>query len=426
MQQTDSEQLGLPMQEPTSPEVDWRQKVPSVSQLNRQIRGHLENSFFDVWVRGEISSLRKPSSGHGYFIIKDASAQLKAVMFRGQLSKIAFQIKEGMEILAHGRVTVYEARGDYQIVCDTLEPMGVGALQLAFEQLKLKLHQEGLFDKAKKKPLPFLPKRIGVVTSSTGAAVKDILKVLSRRFPNREVMILPASVQGQKAAGEIVQSISNAQQWNIDHPERAIDVLIVGRGGGSLEDLWPFNEEVVARAIFDCTIPVISAVGHEIDITISDYVADVRAPTPSAAAEIVVPKLEELQFQVQTLRNRSKAAMVKKIEQMRMHVDHISQRLIDPRQLVRQLRQELHKKFQRLKIATKTACLMNRRRLESAVHKLDLLSPLQIIGRGYSITSTPDQRIIRRLNEVNTGDTIVTQVVDGHIYSKVAETRAKQ
>lgn len=228
---------------------DWRTKVPSVSQLTRRLRGHIENAFFDVWVKGEISNLKKPSSGHLYFNLKDTHAQLRAVMFRNAFSKLKFDLKDGMEILLHGTLTIYEARGDYQIVADSTEPVGVGALQMAFEQLKQKLQAEGLFDPKHKKPLPTLPTRIGIITSPTGAAVKDILNVLQRRFSNREIFILPTNVQGEKAAPEIVAAIQNAQDWNHSHPDRAIEVLIIGRGGGSLEDLWPFNEEIVARAI---------------------------------------------------------------------------------------------------------------------------------------------------------------------------------
>ncbi len=235
MLETIDTQLSLPLD--PKPMVDWKSQVPSVSEITRKIRGQLENSFFDVWIKGEISNFRKPVSGHAYFILKDNTAQMKAVLFRGSLQKLKFDIKDGMEILLHGKITVYEARGDYQMVADTAEPVGVGALQLAFEQLKKKLHAEGLFDPKHKKKLPYIPRRIGVVTSSTGAAVRDILKVLSRRFPNLHIMIFPAAVQGEKAAPEIVRAISSAESWNQYNPLKRIEALIVGRGGGSLEDM---------------------------------------------------------------------------------------------------------------------------------------------------------------------------------------------
>jgi exodeoxyribonuclease VII large subunit len=400
-------------------ETDWRKQVPSVSQLTRRLRGHIENSFFDVWVRGEISNLKKHVSGHGYFVIKDASAQLRACMFRPALSKVKFNLQDGMEVLVHGKITIYEARGDYQIVADAIEPVGVGALQLAFEQLKQKLFKEGLFDPRHKKTLPPLPRHIGIVTSSTGAAVRDILKVLSRRFPNRRVSILPASVQGEKAAGEIVAAIGLAERWNKNKPEQAIDVLIVGRGGGSLEDLWPFNEEVVARAIFSCEIPILSAVGHEIDFTIADFVADVRAPTPSAAAEMVVPKKEELVFQVRTARRQLASAMQKRLEQWRMHLGHLGQRLVDPRQRIRLMRQSYILLREKLQVAMKTRCQLARQRWRAATQMLHSLSPLQVIARGYSLSSLETGNILRSVNDVKPGDCLVTRVADGAIRSQV-------
>lgn len=409
----------------TGDPTDWRTKVPTVSELTRRIRGHIENSFFDIWVRGEVSNFRKPASGHGYFVLKDASAQLRGVMFRGQLSKIKFQLNDGIEILAHGKVSVYEARGEYQILCDTLEPVGVGALQLAFEQLKQKLQKEGLFDPKRKKPLPFLPKRIGVITSSTGAAIRDILKVTARRFPNREIFVLPTAVQGGKAAAEIVKAFEQVQSWNTLHPKRSIEALIVGRGGGSLEDLWPFNEEIVARAIDQCPIPVISSVGHEIDFTISDFVADVRAPTPSAAAEIVFPKKDELIAQVDNLYARLKMSVKKQLEQLRIHLDHMAQRLVDPRQKIQMLKDQFTALLTQLTSTMRTQCLFFRKRLEHAAERLHLLSPLQVIGRGYSITSDAKGTIIRSIKDVKTKKKLLTRVSDGIIYSESLSSSEK-
>jgi exodeoxyribonuclease VII large subunit len=402
-----------------APAEDWRKQVPSVSQLTRRLRGHIENSFFDVWVRGEISNLKRHVSGHGYFIVKDASAQLRACMFRPALSKVKFALQDGMEVLVHGKVTIYEARGDYQIVADAIEPVGVGALQLAFEQLKKKLHQEGLFDPRHKKPLPPLPRHIGIITSPTGAAIRDILKVLSRRFPERRVTLMPASVQGDKAAGEICQALGLAQRWNRERPEEAIDVLIVGRGGGSLEDLWPFNEETVARAIFACDIPILSAVGHEIDFTIADFVADVRAPTPSAAAEMAVPKKAELAFQAQTLVRRLGTAVQRRLEQSRLHLGHLGQRLVDPRQRIRLMRQTYLGLREKLQVAIQVRCELARERWKAATQLLHSLSPLGVIARGYTLSSLADGRIMRRTGDVRPGDRITTQVSDGVVRSEV-------
>lgn len=399
---------------------DWRTEVPSVSQLTRKIRGHIENTFFDVWVKGEISNFRKPISGHAYFLMKDATAQLKAVMFKGQLSKVKFNLQDGMEVLLHGTVTVYEARGEYQLVADTVEPVGQGALQLAFEQLKKKLQEEGLFDPKHKKALPFLPKRVGVVTSATGAAIKDILKVLNRRFPNLEVLVIPANVQGEKAAPEIARGIENAQRWNAENPERMIDVLIVGRGGGSLEDLWPFNEEIVARAIYASHLPIISAVGHEIDFTIADFVADLRAPTPSAAAEIVIPKQEDLQLRVEQFRNRMVLTLRKYLQQFRLHISHLTSRIVDPRQRLQNIREMFKIQIHKLQIAVQNNVRFARKKWESSTQMLNTLSPLQVIGRGYSIT-TKGTTVLRSVKDLKAGDTVTTQVSDGTFQSKVLQ-----
>jgi len=411
-------QLQLPLV-PIKEKTDWKAEVPSVSQLTRRIRGHIENAFFDVWVRGEISNFRKPGSGHGYFILKDEKSQLRSVIFRGQLSKHRFQIQDGMEVLLHGVISVYEARGEYQIICDRIEPVGVGALQLAFEQLKIKLQKEGLFDKAHKKPTPFLPSRIGVVTSATGAAVRDIIKVLSRRFVNREIMLIPAAVQGKKAAEEICNALSQAEKWNTVHPEKAIEVLIVGRGGGSLEDLWPFNEEIVARKIYACPIPIISAVGHEIDFTIADFVADLRAPTPSAAAEIVVPSKEELLIRVKYPTQRLYSNLHKSLQQLKLHVGHLTQRLIDPRERIKKFRETFQQVSHRLYSAMKTRLELSRNKLESAAQMLHSLSPLQVLGRGYSITRTDKGKLIKSIKNLKEGTALTHLVSDGTIESRV-------
>ncbi len=415
----DEVQILMDFTPPPVVEADWRTKVPTVAELNRRIRGHIENSFFDVWVRGEISTFRKPVSGHAYFVLKDSTAQIRSVMFKGSLSKLKFQLKEGMEVLLHGAVSVYEARGEYQIVCDTAEPVGVGALQLAFEQLKAKLQSEGLFDPKHKKALPPLPKRIGIVTSSTGAAVKDILKVLSRRFPDRKVLIFAAAVQGDKAAPEIVSAIQKAETWNLQYPDDKVDVLIVGRGGGSMEDLWPFNEEIVARALYACSIPTISAVGHEIDFTISDFVADVRAPTPSAAAEIVVPKKEELIRMVTHQNVRMNSLIGKHLAQVKLHLGHLTSRLVDPRQRIRQMKENFKTLTLKLKTGMFNSLALKRQRLESRIQMLNSLSPLQVIGRGFTLTLSLEGKIIRSVKEIKKGDKLVTRLSDGEFQSEV-------
>ncbi len=280
------------------PEPPGDRTVLTVSELNALARGLLEEALPSVWVEGEISNLRRYPSGHTYFTLKDAASQIAAVLFRGSAPALRFRPEDGLKVLARGRVTLYEPRGTYQIIVEAMEPAGLGALQLAFEQLKSRLQAEGLFDPSRKRPIPALPRRIGIVTSPSGAAIRDILRVLSRRFANLEVVVAPARVQGPEAAGEIVEGIRALNRLG------GIDVLIVTRGGGSLEDLWPFNEEIVARAIVASRVPVISAVGHEIDVTIADLVADLRAPTPSAAAEMVVRSKQELAERIAALRAR--------------------------------------------------------------------------------------------------------------------------
>ena len=297
-----------------------QRKVYTVGELSFAVKNLLETSFPDVWVTGEVSNFRAAASGHCYFTLKDASAQLKAVCFRNQARYLKFRPQDGLAVIARGHLSVYETRGEYQLCVECLEPAGVGALQLAFEQLRQRLASEGLFDQARKKPLPVLPRAIGIVTSPTGAAIRDILRVLKRRFPNMSVFLYPAAVQGAPAAGEIVEGIEYFNQ----HP--LVDVLIVGRGGGSMEDLWPFNEEVVARAIAASKVPVISAVGHETDFTISDFVADLRAPTPSAAAEMVVHRREDFILELanrvrhisQNIRLRTSEARAA-LAELRMH-----------------------------------------------------------------------------------------------------------
>lgn len=315
-------------------------QILTVGELARKIRGKLEGDFGTVHVRGEISNLRTPSSGHHYFCLKEEGAQIRAVLFRGQARLLRFRPENGQEVVARGRVTFYEAGGDAQIVCDSLEPVGAGALALAFEQLKAKLAKEGLFDRERKKPIPYLPLRIGVVTSPTGAAIRDFLKVLHRRFPGIWVSISPSRVQGEGAAEEIARGIRRLDG-------AGYDVIVVTRGGGSIEDLWAFNEEVVARAIAEAKTPVVSAVGHEVDFTIADFVADLRAPTPTAAAELLAPVESELRERIAIARARLQRAAHRVLEQRRATVRHLAIRLGDPKARLSGMRLELDGKRQR-------------------------------------------------------------------------------
>src|SRR6476646_9926505 len=295
-----SDLFSLPFEEDRKPvpSAPPPRRVVTVSELTNAIRDLLETGFGDIWVEGELSNCRLWNTGHLYFTLKDGSAQIRGVIFRTALRYLKFKPADGLRVVARGKISVYEPKGEYQIVCEHLEPQGFGALQLAFEQLKKRLQGEGLFDAARKRPLPSLPRKIGIVTSLDGAAVRDIIKVLRRRYPNAQIVIRPARVQGEGAALDIARGLRAITRV------RGVDVVIVGRGGGSIEDLWAFNEEVVARAIANCPVPVISAVGHETDTTIADFVADRRAPTPSAAAEIVVAAKDEFIGRIDALQKR--------------------------------------------------------------------------------------------------------------------------
>ena len=350
-------------------------KLYTVAELSFAIKGLLESSFPDVWVTGEVSNFRAAASGHYYFTLKDASAQLRAVCFRNQARYLKFKPQDGLSVIARGHLSVYEARGEYQLYVEYLEPAGLGALQFAFEQLKQKLAAEGLFDQARKKPLPALPHAIGIVTSPGGAAVRDILRVIKRRFPNMNVILYPATVQGSGAAAEIVEGIEYFNQ----HP--MVDVMIVGRGGGSLEDLWPFNEEIVARAIAASTIPIISAVGHETDFTIADFVADMRAATPSAAAELVVERKEDFLAEIgnrvrhmsQNLRIRIAEAR-EELTGLRMHraFQHLPARILERGQRIDEALTEIERTL-------RTRLESERRRLLELTAQLVRFEPRRLL-----------------------------------------------
>ncbi len=435
--------------------------ILTVSQLTAEIKTLLERNFDHVWVEGEISNFRLPGSGHLYFTLKDEKAQIRGVMFRLQNRLLKFEPKDGLQVIGYGRITVYEPRGDYQIILDYLEPKGLGALQLAFEQLKEKLAAEGLFDPARKKPIPHLPQKIGIVTSATGAAIRDILRIIDRRFANIHVVLFPVRVQGPGAAQEIAQAIEALNEL----PE--VDVMIVGRGGGSLEDLWAFNEETVARAIFSSRIPVISAVGHEVDFTIADFVADLRASTPSAAAELVVRNKVEL---VQNLKNLERALLQsfrstldlqqerlfslterladprRRLSDRRIRLDDISSRLayslkqglrrqhdrfrlqqgslllLSPAKRLEEYSQKISQVTRRLTVSLQGELRISRQRVEAVLGKLFTLSPLGVLERGYSITRVlPSREIVRKADDLKANSFVNVKVHRGEFTARVEE-----
>ncbi len=451
-------------QVPFTFELVPQRKIYSVSELSLELKGLLEQKFPDVWVAGEVSNFRPAASGHLYFTLKDASAQLRAVCFRNQARYLKFKPQDGISVIARGHLSVYEARGEYQLYVDFLEPAGLGALQLAFEQLKSKLAAEGLFDAARKKPLPILPRAIGIVTSPSGAAIRDILRVLRRRFRNMNVLLYPVKVQGEGAAAEIAEGIEYFDR------HRAVDVMIVGRGGGSLEDLWAFNEETVARAIAASEIPVISAVGHETDFTIADFVADLRAPTPSAAAEIVVHRKQDL---VTDLRDRARrmTQIIRlqlseargRFTELRMHrvFQMLATRLVERAQRVDDCAVDLQRLIREKLTASRQACLAasagvvrydfrrllglkraqlderavriethfreylveRRNRLTQVEALLRERSPLTILDRGYSITRDAAGHIVRDAEQVAIGDDVSIRLARGALGATVRDKK---
>lgn len=413
------------------------ERIYQVGELTRRIKSTLEGEFGTVWVEGEISNLRRPASGHLYFTLKDETAQIAAVMFRGDQRTMTVQPANGQRVQARGAVTVYEPQGQYQIVVRSLRPVGLGSLQEQFEALKKKLAAEGLFEAARKRPLPLLPRRIGLVTSPTGAAIRDILNILNRRFPNLHIRLAPVRVQGEGAAAEITAAIRMFNE--ID----GADVLIVGRGGGSLEDLWAFNEETVARAIAASRIPVISAVGHEIDFTISDFVADLRAPTPSAAAELVVGCRDAFQEQLDAHRVTLRRLLQTRWLELRHQFDHLRRHYVfsRPEFLLRIHRERLDaartgmstaargaarqasQRTDHLQLALDHALRMARAaaraRLEQRAGRLAALSPLGVLGRGYSITCTTDGNVVTDAARLRRGDLLRTRLARGEVESDV-------
>jgi exodeoxyribonuclease VII large subunit len=440
--------------------------IYTVSALTREVRDRLETYFSLVWVSGEVSNLRQPVSGHYYFTLKDAGAQLKAVLFKGSHQHMRFKPQEGSQFLCRGRLTVYEPRGEYQLVVDYLEPLGQGALAQAFEVLKTHLREEGLFAPELKKPLPFLPRKIALVTSPTGAAVRDFLRLLGQRFPNVEVLVYPVKVQGAEAAGEITRALDDLAGYP------GVEVIVLARGGGSLEDLWPFNEEKVARAIHRCPIPVVSAVGHEVDFTIADFVADKRAATPSAAVELVVPDRGELIRRLARLGATLAGTLARRRDMARQHLNLMARQLPDMRRslvdlrlrvddraemLVRRARRVVTHQDQALRLATSRLFLQSprraliaarqqlaqaaqllgqsfcrrqaeqRRHLEYRQGRLEQINPLAILKRGYAVaTLLPGEIVVRDAAEVSAGAAIRVRVAQGRMDCEVKEVSSEQ
>ncbi|MBI5592832.1 MAG: exodeoxyribonuclease VII large subunit [Deltaproteobacteria bacterium] len=439
-----------------------QRRIYSVSEINDQIKGLLEKSFPLIWIAGEISNFRIPSSGHGYFTLKDARSQIAAVMFRTQLRNMKFDPEDGLSIVGLGRISVYEPRGTYQVILEYIEPKGIGALQIAYEQLKAKLAAEGLFEESRKKPLPFLPSRISVITSPTGAVIHDIIHVTARRFPGIPIEIVPVKVQGDGAVDDIEKA------FHLLNDRNTSDVIILARGGGSLEDLQPFNSERVARAIFVSHIPVVSAVGHETDFTIADFVADLRAPTPSAAAELVSPSRDELVRRCSELTLKITSRTYRYIEQTKSRLLENTRRLIHPRRRIQDSRIRLDEVSARMVRAVMILMQQNRHllilrsntllsasprnqiqksqvKLEQYNHnnlnylklylskntarfrelaaRLQALSPLAILSRGYSITrSVPKAVVIRDSNDVRVGQDLEILLARGALLCTVKRT----
>ncbi|HEU4342484.1 MAG TPA: exodeoxyribonuclease VII large subunit [Candidatus Binatia bacterium] len=379
----------------------------TVSELNQLVKGTLEGELNSLWVVGEISNFRVAPSGHYYFTLKDDKSQIAAVMFRRQGLGLPFVPENGMAVLCLGRVSLYTVRGDLQLYLDSMEPMGHGALYLAFEQLKKRLAEEGLFAPQRKRPLPFLPESIGIVTSEKGAAIHDMARILTDRFPDRRIVVCPVRVQGKGAAEEIAAGITDlARAGNVD-------VVIVGRGGGSLEDLWAFNEEVVARAIFASPVPVLSAVGHEIDFTIADFVADQRAPTPTAAAEMVVPRKADLVVQLAGFQNQLSRAIECKIEAAKDVLAGLLKRLADPGRTLREDQQRLDELSVDLLRGFQFRLRQLSDRLTRGAGRLDALSPLAVLERGYSLVhKLPEETMIKDAASLRTGDRL--RITFGH------------
>lgn len=415
-------------------------KYLSVTALTKYLKYKfdVDEHLKTVYLKGEISNFKSHTTGHLYFSIKDENSKINAIMFSANAKKIVFTPIDGMKVLVRGRITVYEATGNYQIYIDEMLEDGVGNLYIAFEQLKEKLSKEGLFDSRFKKKIPKIPSRVGVVTAQTGAAIKDILSTIKRRYPICEVILFPSLVQGEAAASDIVKNIKMAENYDLD-------VLIVGRGGGSIEDLWPFNEEIVARAIFESSIPIISAVGHEIDYTIADFVADLRAPTPTGAAELAVPNLVDLKKHIGQLKIRLNENVLKVINYQKLYLDSLKNSFVIKNPLIMYdnkkqkldsiieklnniLRIKMDKNIDKLKFLKNSYILKNsdllykskRDDLNNIIEKLELINPLKVLKRGYSVVYK-DDFIINSVDNLNKSDKLKIKLSDGNVITKIEE-----
>lgn len=395
-----------------------KKTVHSVSEITDLLKKLIEQHppFRNVWVQGQVSNYSKSGAGHVYFTLKDANSQISVAIFQSSASRLRFSLKDGEEVIVQGPVSVYSTRGQYQIIGRNVEPVGIGALQRAFEELKQRLADEGLFDKTHKKPLPRFPKKIGVVTSATGAAFQDICEQLRKRYPLAEVLLHPALVQGNGAAQEIANAVQAMNQR-----DDGIDVLIVGRGGGSIEDLWAFNEERVARAIFDSTIPVVSAVGHETDYTISDMVADHRAPTPSAAIEHIVPDQDELFAQLNGFDTWLRTTIQNRLNGHKTRIQELETRLAPEQRKdkIYQLYQTVDSLDTACRNAAKRSLTDSESRLHTLAQRLNALSPLATLKRGYSISRKTDGQVLTAAEQVSVGDRIEVQLAHGHLACRV-------
>jgi exodeoxyribonuclease VII large subunit len=422
-------------------------RIFTVSEITQDIKLVLESAFAEVWVEGEVSGFGKIATGTTFFSLKDNASLLKCVIFYSHARNVKFELKDGLKVICFGRISVYEKSGQYQLYVEKIEPKGIGSQQLALEQLKQKLEKEGLFSPEHKRALPYLPSRIGIVTSAQGAAIRDILKVVERRFCDVHIIISPAQVQGEGAKEGIARAINNLNLYNEELPSaERIEVMIVGRGGGSIEDLWAFNEEIVARAIYASKIPVISAVGHERDWTIADLVSDVRAPTPSVAAELVVPKKEDLENTLDELKDDLQRTLLDISQRFQEDIDELAYRLdLAAGHIVELDRSEFQSAARKLMLLNPSVLLAQHRvktadlarqiyvrighylQLKQAVfaglvEKLSSLSPLNILGRGYSITfKIPQDRVIKEAQSLNPGDSIKTRLHKGEVLSRVTK-----
>ena len=397
------------------------QQVLSITQVNEYIRAQLDADplLQGVAVRGEISNYKMYPSGHHYFTLKDQGGQLKCVMFKGNAMRLRFRPENGMKVIAMGKISVYPRDGAYQLYCTAMTVDGIGDLHAAFEQLKAKLAAQGLFDSAHKKPLPAYPKTIAMVTSSAGAAVHDMLRILRKRYPLTKVLLLPVRVQGAEAPPEIAAAIRYANRFQL------ADLLIVGRGGGSMEDLWAFNDERVAYAIYESRIPVISAVGHEPDVTISDYVADLRAATPSNAAELAVPDQDALRQTLDTMESHMATALNRQIKSARQHLSALSASpaLKSPESYLEQKRKSLLLLKNRMVAAQQNGVANRQGKYLAMAAKLDAMSPLKVLTRGYSMTTGPDGNVIHSVKQVENGDKITVSLSDGKLTATVEDRK---